>query len=128
MKALITINDGANNSRTVSPLHINEITKSSDHGRRRRGYNSEKMYHPSINLYINKLPWYQRRMVRKKYPASWHYRKPYVEINCDNRFYDRMRMQFNNTTERDVYYAKVMKQWDEGMAKFHGSVVAKIAK
>ena len=115
MKALININ-----GRNVSPLNIKGITKTKG-GRWGHTLDGKRLYHPLIEVYLRRLPWYQRWWVGGNYPSSWHYRSPTVEIDISGRYYDVRRISFSNRAKCDAFYDKVMTQWDDGLAKFHGT-------
>jgi hypothetical protein len=40
----------------------------------------KKLWHPMINSYIDKLPWYQRAWVRNNYPVCVRHTSAHVEI------------------------------------------------
>jgi hypothetical protein len=112
MKALMVI-DG----RTVSPFDIKTITS---HGGYRRRWDNKKLWHPMIEMYIRRLPWWKRGVVRNTFPNAVHYHQSYVQVRLRDHWHN-IRIECNTVRERDEMLIKLRSEWDQAMTKFHGT-------
>jgi hypothetical protein len=112
MKALMVI-DG----RTISPFDIESIVGAT--GSRHR-WDQRKLWHPFLETYIKRLPWWKRGTVRRRFPQAYHYHRPYVQVHLDDRWRS-IRIECRNNQECDEMATRLRSEWDQALAKFHGT-------
>jgi hypothetical protein len=116
MKALMVI-DG----RTISPFGIKSITSHGGCRRRWCSHNeAKKLWHPMIETYIRRLPWWKRGVVRNTFPNAVHYHQSYVQVRLRDHWHN-IRIECNTVRERDEMLIKLRSEWDQAMTKFHGT-------
>jgi hypothetical protein len=115
MKALMVI-DG----KTISPFDIKSIEGT--HGRRCcwDSWNRKKLWHPLMDTYIDLLPWWKRGMARRKFQCAWYYHKPFVQVRL-NDSWNNIRFECKNNRECDEMLTQLRNEWDQALAKFHGT-------
>jgi hypothetical protein len=112
MKALMVI-DG----RTISPFDIKSITSQ---GGYRRRWDNKKLWHPMIEMYIRRLPWWKRGVVRNTFQCAWYYHKPSVTVRLNDSWCN-IRIECKNNRECDEMLTQLRSEWDQALAKFHGT-------
>jgi hypothetical protein len=115
MKALMVIDN-----HTISPFDIKSIDGDGGHRRRWCSYSTaKKLWHPMIETYIKRLPWWKRRPVHRRFPQAYYYHQPYVNVRREGHWHD-IRIECRNVRERDALVYQLRSDWDQALANFHG--------
>ena len=118
MKALIKIN-----GRPINPFSIRHIGIGGAQGRRKKDDFGRKLYHTMASKLNTSRPWYKSMFAR--FYKTTPYRHPYVYIEISNKWYDNIEIQCTNFEECRILKKKLIEEWDDAIAKFHGSNINK---
>jgi hypothetical protein len=114
MKALMIIRD-----TTISPFDIKSVQRKGGFRRKLCGETNCKLWHPMINTYIKRLPWWKRMIAYHRFNIAYYYHKPYVQVRLTD-YWRNIDINCKNNRERDRMANFIHADWDRAMAKFHG--------
>lgn len=116
--ALITVGN-----HLVSPLDIKYVRPYAGHRAKWDYWDGNiKLWHPMINSYIDKLPWYQRAWVRRKYAVCARHASAHVEIKITGLGHWPVDIEFSSNRKANEYAVNMTNAWDQALAKFHGEI------
>jgi hypothetical protein len=114
--ALISIN-----GQLVNPLAIISIDVIKGRRDNWGWLNDCKLWHPAINMYINKLPWWKRIWAKYHYAVCPRFNIAYVSFNISGDCYIKSA-SFSSNAKAIQYADEMTKKWDDGLSKFHGDI------
>lgn len=115
MKALMVIE-----GQTISPFDIKSIGVNHGHRPRWCSWNGDALWHPLMDTYIDMLPWWKRWTISRRYQIAYHYHQPYVQVRLNDSWHN-IRIKCKNNRECDEIAIQLHRDWDQAMAKFHGT-------